>query len=349
MRSITSSKRKEGQRFDGDYHREMFKADMNALLKLDHNPSEVKAFLDDAFRYYTNLYIKIWKATQKQADTYPAVFFNSLNELDSQFMMVLSACRVDDPEEDEKIRIVTAELDRVFSLLQLQGAYGSNKFADRLFEISTDIRDKTASEISTVFERHLIAELVERRNQEITQPLSYSLFRMMSTDRLNTRFTRYFFGRIELLLAKGMRLNMRHDLKDLITLRGAETGFHIEHILSRNEENLALFDGDEERFDTERNRLGGVLLLKGRDNISSNNEIYSKKLNSYANTLYWNETLREDTYQSKLDFKQFTSDNNLKFRHMNQFGPNELEERHKLLFDLLPLMWPVPNCEKKSR
>jgi hypothetical protein len=52
-----------------------------------------------------------------------------------------------------------------------------------------------------------------------------------------------------------------------------------------NAENKALFDGDEKRFEQERNRVGGLLLLKGKDNISSNNEPYRKKLKSYANTL----------------------------------------------------------------
>ncbi|MEZ5918982.1 MAG: DUF1524 domain-containing protein [Alphaproteobacteria bacterium] len=78
----------------------------------------------------------------------------------------------------------------------------------------------------------------------------------------------------------------------LVSKTGAKTGFHIEHILAHNEENLSLFERDDERFDQERNRLGAILLLKGKDNISSNNESYADKLKSYANTLYWNETLR---------------------------------------------------------
>ena len=35
---------------------------------------------------------------------------------------------------------------------------------------------------------------------------------------------------------------------------------------------------DEDTFLVERNRLGGILLLKGKDNISSSNEIYQQKL-----------------------------------------------------------------------
>lgn len=176
---------------------------------------------------------------------------------------------------------------------------------------------------------------------QITQAFSFPLFRPMSIDRLNTRFIRHFFGRVEMLLADGMKQKMRQELRDLVTLRGAKTGFHVEHILSRNEDNLALFENDEERFEQERNRMGAVLLLKGKDNISSNNESYSDKLKSYANTLYWNETLREDSYKSKLDFRGFAEANGLTFRALPKFGPDEVEERQKLLFDLCQLIWPA--------
>jgi hypothetical protein len=340
LKAKFSDSRKAGQRFDGDYHREMFKSDMNATLKLDHNPGGVKAFLNGDFKYFTGLYARLWAATQQIHPAYEAVYFNSLNELDSQFMLVISACAVNDPEEIEKIRAVSAGLDRMFSLLQIQGGYDSNEFASRLYDISVEIREKPVANIPEIFEKHLIEELAERRAMSISHAFSYALFRPMSIDRLNTRFTRYFFGRIEKLLADGMKLQMKHELKELVTLRGAKTGFHIEHILSRNAENIALYENDEERFEQERNRLGGVLLLKGKDNISSNNEVYAKKLQSYANTLYWNETLRSDCYKSKLDFAGFVDAHNLSFRPMDTFGPDELEERQKLLFDLVNLIWP---------
>lgn len=341
LKAKFADSRKNGQRFDGDYHREMFKSDMNAVLKLDHNPGGVKAFLNGDFKYFTSLYTRLWAATQKPNPAYPAVHFNSLNELDSQFMLIISSCSVNDPEEEKKIKAVSEGLDRMFSLLQVQGGYDSNEFAARLFDMSVELREKPAVEIPAILEKHLIAELAERRAMPISQGFSYALFRPMSIDRLNTRFTRYFFGRVEKLLADGMKLGMKHELKELVTLRGAKTGFHIEHILSRNAENLALFDDDEEKFEQERNRLGGVLLLKGKDNISSNNEVYAKKLQSYANTLYWNETLRSDSYKSKLDFAGFAAAHDLSFRSLDHFGPDELEERQKLLFELANLIWPA--------
>jgi uncharacterized protein with ParB-like and HNH nuclease domain len=339
LKAKFSNARKDGQRFDGDYHREMFKSDINAQLKLDHNPIEVKVFLKDTFQYFSNLYAKLWAMSKGENDSAPAVYFNSLNELDSQYMLALSACKVHDPEESLKLKLVSEGIDRLFTLLQLQGAYDSNEFAILLFTISAEIREQPASIIPETFDKHLLLQLSEKRAVQVQAAFNYNLFKPISIDRLNTRFTRYIFGRVEMLLAEGMRLKIKLPLKELVTSRGAKTGFHVEHILSRNDENYALFDHDEEKFEQERNRLGGVLLLKGKDNISSNNEIFAKKLKSYANTLYWNETLREDTYQSKLDFRAFIKAHALNFKHYEQFGPVELEERHKLLFELISLIW----------
>lgn len=173
---------------------------------------------------------------------------------------------------------------------------------------------------------------------EKAEPLSYASFKQTGIS-LNTRFKRYFFARIDEFLAKNMNQNPRQLIADLVTKTGAKTGFHVEHILSWNAENLALFEKNEELFEQERNRLGGILLLKGKDNISSNNEPYSDKLKSYANTLYWNETLRADSYKSKLDMTELRKRYDLDLKPLDHFGPEELEGRQKLLFNLIELIW----------
>lgn len=342
LKAKFADSRKAGQRFDSDYHREMFKSDLNESLKLDHNATEVKSFLRGPFRYYTNLYARVWRATQEETSDLRSVFCNELTEQANQFMLVMSACAVDDPEETAKINAVATGLDRLFALLQLQGAYDSNQYAARLFEISVDLREKPAAKIPEIFQKHLIAELKERRDIPVDDAFNYTLFKAIDIDRLNIRFIRYLFARVEMFLAANMKQEMRHSLKNLVTFKGHVNGFHIEHILARNPENLALFLGDEERFLQERNRLGGVLLLKGRDNESSGNESFEKKLKTYANTLLWNETLRADTYKSKIDFRRFVESSNLGFRALETFGPDELEERHKLLFEICKVIWPAP-------
>ncbi|GGE44177.1 hypothetical protein GCM10011367_18610 [Marinicauda pacifica] len=339
LKSKFSDSRKSGQRFDRDYHREIFKPDLNKDLKLERNPNRAKSFINKELQYFTKLYDRIMTLASEEVDGFEEVYYNNLNEMDSQYLLILASCKVNDPEEDIKIKFVSYHVDRLFSLLRLQRSYDSNEFSDTVFEISVEIREKTAKEIASVFEGKLIELLSKRRGAEVANAFEYGQFRNTSVSDIPTRFTRYFFARVDRLIAKETNSGEKHPFGDLVTKTGAKNGFHIEHILSYNKENINIYGGDEERFEAERNRLGGVLLLKGRDNISSNNESYNLKLKSYAKTLHWNESLREDSYKSKKDFEGFISRTHLEFESCTAFGPDELERRQKLLFEIAKYLW----------
>lgn len=338
LKAKFASNRKDGQRFDGDYHRAMFATEMDDKLGLLHSPEKVKAFLKGDFSYFTNLYIKLLRAYREDQQQFRTVYYNGLLDLDAPFLLVISACLPNDPDEERKVKAISHEVDRLFSLLQLQSAYDSNEFADALMRISEVIRGQVVNAFRPAFDAELKAAIAARRNGAEAEPLSYAAFKQTGIN-LNPRFKRYFFARIDEFLAEQMNINPKHKIADLVTKTGAKTGFHIEHILAWNDENMAKFDNDEERFEQERNRLGGILLLKGKDNISSNNESYQDKLESYANTLYWNETLRADSYKAKLDMRDLKVRHSLELQPLDEFGPNELESRHKLLFKLVGIIW----------
>jgi hypothetical protein len=252
--------------------------------------------------------------------------------------LILSACELNDPNEEEKIYTISRNLDKMFCLLQLQRSYNSNSFATDIYKLSSEIRNSSLDNIDAVFNRYLLSQLSEARGAFVESEFNYSLFKDTGID-LDKRFKRYFFARVEKFIASNTKMEMKQTFYNLVQNTGAVNGFHIEHILSYNDENKALFNNDDELFERERNRLGGLLLLKGLDNISSNNETFKKKLKSYANTLYWNETLRSDTYKSKLDFNKMINEYNLNFKPYEQFGADELEERHRLLFDIVKIVW----------
>jgi uncharacterized protein with ParB-like and HNH nuclease domain len=326
------------RKFDKDYHRAIFTPEINSALQLLHNPGEVKSFLKNDFLYYTNLYLKIYQYYNKQDDEYIHIYYNRLTEMDSQFLLALSTCSLNDPEEDTKIKIISYQVDRLFSLLQLQRSYDSNDFNEAVYKISHEIRDAGASVIEDVFNKYLLQLLSDVRGVNTNESFSYALFKDAGIE-LNKRFKRYYFSRIENFIADNTKMNMKHSFSDLVLNTGSVNGFHIEHILAENDENYVLFGNDKDSFERERNRLGGLLLLKGKDNISSSNESYSSKLKSYANTLYWNETLRGDSYKSKLDFTDMRNKFKLDFRPFDAFGPGELEERHQLLYAISKIIW----------
>lgn len=338
LKAKFANKINDGRKYDNDYHRTMFSENQ---LNLEHNPTGVTTFLQNEFTYYTNLYIKILfhYGNNDPKNGFEHVYYNSLTNRDIQHLLILSSCSLNDPQEEAKIKKVAYEVDRLFCLLQLQRSYDSNAFNITVYKISESIRDKDISEIRPAFDKQLFSLLSNARGVEsVSSSLSYGFFKETGIE-LDKRFKRYFFARIEQFIADNTNMQMKHSLYNLVQNTGAVNGFHIEHILAENEENLELFEHDEEKFKSERNRLGGLLLLKGKDNQSSNNETYKKKLKSYANTLYWNETLREDSYKSKLDFRDMIQTYNLNFRAMSEFSKNELEERHKLLFDMVKIIW----------
>ncbi len=336
LKARFSNSRSEGHQYDGDYHRIIFGSEFDEKLAVAHNQEGVLRFLDGDFSYYSNLYYKARYAYDY--DQSSAFTYNRVNDLDGALMLLLSSCKLKDTEEDIKLQLIPAELDRLFSLLQLQGAYDSNAFQEMLYRISAAIRDKEIESIRPAFDNALTSELARRRLTVVEQPFLYTFFKHTGIS-LNLRFKRYFFSRIDEFLANNLNLNMKHSIPDLVSKTGSKTGFHIEHILAKNDENLELFGGDEERFQIERNRLGGILLLKGKDNISSNNESYIEKLKTYANTLYWNETLRTDTYKSKLDMDQLKRRYCLDLEPISTFDANALETRQKLLFQISSIIW----------
>jgi len=338
LRSDFANNVNDSRKYDRDYHRVMFSTETNRTLKLVHNPSEVKHFLQTKFVYFSNLYHKIYDYSINPDEDYIHIYYNSLNDMDSQFLLILSACLIDDPQESDKLKIVSYHVDRLFSLLQLQRSYDSNEFNIAIYQICSEIRNKPVDDIPLIFDKYLLDLLSKARGLQTKDLFSYGLFKDSGIE-LSKRFKRYFFARIEKFIASNTNMNMKHSLYNLVANTGAVNGFHIEHILADNQENKNLFGNDDDYFERERNRLGGLLLLKGLDNISSNNESYSNKLKSYANTLYWNETLRNDSYKSKLDFNKMISTHNLNFRPLDVFGPDELEERHLLLFNMAKIIW----------
>jgi uncharacterized protein with ParB-like and HNH nuclease domain len=339
LKSKFSNSRKDGSKFDGEYHREMFSPEVDQFWNLKHNPAGVKLFFKNQFVFFSDSYLKVLKHYKDFNPKQKYVFFNRLNEQDGQFLLILSSLLLNDPEEDNKIFQVSYELDRYFSLLQLQNSYDSNAFADSLFKISLEIREQPISSLRESFDRHIVDQIKMRHRRDIDTPFSYQIFKNIGYSNLNSRFLRYFFARVEEFIATNTNQEMRHSISDLVTKTGAKSGFHVEHILSHNSENLLNFQNQDDHFEQERNRLGGLLLMKGRDNISSGNEVYPDKLKSYAQTLLWNESLREDSYKSKLDTLSLKSRYGLDLVPYSHFGPLEIEKRHSLLFSIASIIW----------
>lgn len=330
----------EYREFDGDYHKVLYLKKWNEKIQLKQNIEEVKSFVKKDLDYYAKLYLKlVQESDDKESALSEHLLYNSLNDQDRQYLLILSSCDLNDPQEREKVRVVAKLFDRYYTILQLTGSYDSNIFTESILNLNKKIRNKSIEDIKKAFSEQLIDDISKAKGVEIKTPFDWGYFRDANRN-LGIRFIRYFFGRIEHFIAKNCKIQCE-DYYNLVRNTGSVSGYHIEHIIADNEENRNLF-GDEELFHSERNRLGALTLLKGRDNLSSGNEAYSKKLETYSGkaNLVWTQSLRNDFYHSNRDFVDFTNKYKLNFKsHMDKFDKNTVDERQKLLFDIVKIIW----------
>jgi uncharacterized protein with ParB-like and HNH nuclease domain len=330
--------RAENAEFDKEYHKTIFDAKWNEKIQLKLNPEKVKEFLKNNFRYYIKLYIKIIEEIKREEKApSPYLYFNSLNEQERQVLLIFSACEVDDPAEDEKILLISKLLDRHFTLLNLNGCYDSNEFTEELIKINTKIRNQPSEIIKSVFDEQLISYICQKRGTVVSSPFIFSYFNEAGY-HLPIRFLRYFFARIEHFISQGINVSCE-SYRNLVKNTGTVNGYHIEHILANNDENLSLFDNEEEDFEKERNKLGGLLLLKGRDNQSSGKEVYKDKLKTYVGTNLWNQTLLSDFYKSNKDMEAFSKKYSLSFKPFSTLDIDFSENRNELLFEIIKIIW----------
>jgi hypothetical protein len=348
LRAHFSDARKEGQRFDGPYHRTIFEDKCEELLHLKRNAQGVKSFLKGPFRYYARLFLRLRELGDDLDERFPECYYNSqLNRMDGHIMLALAACGVEDADEDAKIRAVARAFDRAYVMLQFNRAYDSNRFQELLFTLNPQLRGCPADQIEDRISAAVLAEINDRRNTDSAELLSYGQFRNVGYGDYNTRFLRYFLARIEAFLAAGMGCELQDTLYNYVVGTGRSNAYHVEHILARNEESRELFrdekgNFDEGLFENERNRFGGLLLLKGRDNNSSKNEPYADKLATYTgHAPYLAQTLVPDFYKSNSAMRDFIAESGLAFEAAIEFTCDVLESRSKLLFNIAKQIWDV--------
>ncbi|MEA4967172.1 MAG: DUF262 domain-containing protein [Bacteroidaceae bacterium] len=300
----------------------------------------IKKFINEDLTYYSHLYAKIRK------NNYLYLRYNNeINSLSGQYQNILAACRINDPFEDDKIKALSKEIDRLYVLLKLNGIYDSNSFQEISYRINKEMANVSIDKYREIFNGIIIETIKERRSlQTVTTVLDYETFLKRDYSNMDTRTLRYFLARIEDYVCCNINQTMQNDVFYISTKTGDKSGYHIEHILSRNETNKSYFENEEE-FETKRNLLGGLLLLKDRSNISSGNEEYENKLKTYSNSLVWGHTLCDNFYHCNKDFEDFNlrlqQDINNHFEPIDRFDKDALDKRSRLLYDLVKLIWEI--------
>lgn len=332
---------------NNEYHRYIFADNdiANSLCfrkKDEHQLNNIKTFIEKNLVYYSELYSRIKK------NGYLFLSYNyDINDIAGQYQNIIAACDVKDLNEQNKIETISKEIDRLYMLLRLNGIYSSNDFTELQYNLNYELQNNNPIAYREVFNNLLKGVIKEARNiKEVNSVLEYDRFLIRGYEDIDRRPLRYFFARVEKYICDNIGKEMENSVHYISTKTGHKTGYHIEHIISRNEQNKKYFQSEEE-FEIKRNKLGGLLLLFNMDNIISNNEQYfDGKRKTYNNSLIWGRTLI-DTFYHKTN-SRFTEFNEsfkvktgLEFKPFDKFDNEALEYRSKLLFGIVKDIWEI--------
>lgn len=331
------------------YHKSIFIGKLNEKIGFKkengYDINHIKKFINNDLKYFAKVYRDYAKSNYQfssEYDKYKYIFFNGkLNKQNKQLLLLLSAIKFNDEERDKKILEIPKLFDRYYSLLNLFGCYNSNSFTKSVMELNQNIREKTLEEIVEEFDKQLLKDINETLDRDDITEITYDLFKRTNYNSFDGKtFLRYFYGRIEHFISENTTI-ASDDYNNLVHNNGGIGGYHIEHILGISDENKELFESEDE-FNEYRNKLGGLVLLNNRVNISVGNKPYLEKLKGYdgKGTLF-TYTLMENFYKNNPNFKDFQKKYNLDFKHYNEFKKSEIEERHQLLFELVKIIWEI--------
>jgi uncharacterized protein with ParB-like and HNH nuclease domain len=333
------------QSFAGKYHRNLLSND-KIIKDLDRsNPAKIEKFIKNDFIYFYKLFLEIMKYANEGSNIHIAS--NYANEQGQQYLLILSALTLKDPDKAEKISLIAKKFDQFYTVSSLVGAYDNNDMQKLVYDLNKAIRNKPLDEIEKDFDAITIPYFNEK-GFPITSFNDIFQYRYFEKTQVDGRFSKYVLSRIDHYLAD--LLNEQSFAKevslDFITHSGGSpvNGFHIEHMFANNDKIMDQFKDtagqfDEKLFNDERNRLGAVILLKGNENIRTSNWVYKKKLKSYQNSGFiWNRILTNSINPASLNNCSDPIKNEFKSYDPDADGllsRDAIDERQKLLFELI--------------
>jgi uncharacterized protein with ParB-like and HNH nuclease domain len=290
------------EKFEGEYHYEMYRNPKVRSYFADFQDQNLlfNRICGD-IKYFAELYLEL-----RTTYSHESLIFNKLLDQNQQYLLIMSAITRDDSQRTAKIDGIAEKFDQFHTILRLLDAYDSQSFQRLVYPLNRDIRDKPLTAAKPLFDKALILSLETENVLQPAQCLNaadvFDYERFKGVRNQWTNFSKYVLMRIDrylaVLLDKPSYANESLEkLEDRFNKNNLRRhGMHLEHILTQHPKNRAMFTSngvfDEARFTQTRNLLGVVLLLKDKQNLSSNDEIYEDKQETYATSnLIWNELL----------------------------------------------------------
>jgi uncharacterized protein with ParB-like and HNH nuclease domain len=341
--------------FETDYHYEIYRRPELREHFGDFRDPDVLFFrIKNEIQYFAKLYQELRTDYTSEREY---LLYNKLLEQNQQYLLIMSAVVLDDPQREEKIRTISAKFDQLHTILRVLGVYESNTFQPTIYELNESLRNKSVAECRQVFDDLMIKILIKEELLEksfsgnVPDIFTFERFKNARNNQVN--FSKYLLMRIDRYLSQLL------DKPSYCNAPAAEIeerfnktnrrryGMHLEHIYAYNDANRALFTDaetnlfDSATFEQTRNKMGMVLLLKDAQNLSSGNDIYRDKLDDYASSnIIWNEVLAGSLPSVDAGCLPTAFQNAfIEADEGGAFPKDKVETRQRLFFEAVKAIW----------
>ena len=315
------------ERIGSEFHR--WVRDHRERLELAHPDAFVRLVSRD-LDFYARHSIAIRKAARALKPGWESIRYNEDRGFTLQTQALLAALTPDDDTEEtqRKVALVADFLDiwlarRVWNFRTI--SYSSVKYT--LFILTKELRGRDTASLSEFL-----------REQLDEQPESFAGRPQFRLHNQNYRQVRHILARLTHWV--DTQCGLSSSFEDLIS-QGRARPFEIEHIWADHYDRFKDRFSHPSDFETERNKLGGLLLLQRGVNQSLGDASYEAKRDAYLSNSenLLARSLHPLAYQNQPSFRSLLDRTGLLFRSYESFGPEEQAERQELYIRIAEWVW----------
>ncbi|MEQ9062792.1 MAG: DUF262 domain-containing protein [Vicingaceae bacterium] len=306
----------------------------SSLMNLNRS-KDFEDFILKQFDKFCRIYLDLKRYSDELTSGFEHVFYNANRNFTLQNQLILSAI---DPletkeESDQKIKLISRFMDLYFTR--------------RIFNF------KTVDYSSIVYTVFLLTKKLRRKAYNdlldiCRDEISNMEFQLETIDhfRLNgwtIRYMRHVLARITDYIETSSGLNS--NFVNYVS-RDIKNPYDVEHIICDHHEWFIDEYLDQETFENQRNKFGGLLLLPMDKNRSLNDLKYERKLPIYFGENLLAKSLSPECYTNNPQFKRFIEDKALKFKSYQNFDRQALHERQELYEEIAKQIWGIDQLEE---
>ncbi len=228
------------------YHKTVFLDEFDTKIGLKNNELKAREFIEKTLPYFSDVYLEMYAYRHYNKD-YEFIYFNLLNDMDGQFILTLSSIELNDLKRNEKMKLLPMFFDKFFSILKLTNSYDSNEFNKNVISLNIQLRNGSLDLAKEYFDKQLLTSVKKKYDREILdEAFKYEFFKNLKYNDFGTKFLRYYFARIDHFISDFSNENEYSDYYKLVVQSRGGDAYHIEHIIANHEENIHLFENEEE-------------------------------------------------------------------------------------------------------